>query len=651
MRKLKTLFALLVLSFFTIGNLWGTTYKLTQVTSVSADNMYVFVRNSHALIGSISSKKIQTTDSYSTTNLDGDEEYVWTLEAATNGFYIKNVDAGTYLTNSSGTDMSLGANGSDWEFTFDKGVALITNSSNSDRYIGETSSGSNEYKAYSQDGNGHDFTVYVLEEEEVTYTITAVSNDNNLGTVALDGSVITATPEDGCRIAKTTPYQVTAGDATVVRGTGANINKFTFTPTTNCTVQINFEAIPQYTVTWNVNGDESITTSVSEGNKPVFPSNPSACDATSTTFIGWATAKWDGKIANLTEKTVYTSADDMPVVTAAVTYYAVFAKESSTPGAAAGTILYSENFGGYAANNKPSGSVTSSTGYRVVYNDGYVTYTCTNGTKTSGSTNGGVTQIYNESNTKSGEAPEILVGRKGSGDGAQGGSFSIAGIPNGGASVLTVTYSTNAVRLVASVSGTGYSGSNSTNTLDDQSFDITVAAGADPTFTLTFTATTTTNSRLDDISVKIKTAGSAITYADYMTTCTYAVEFDDSPEHGTLAIYDENVDLIATGDEFARGASLMVEATATTEGYKLKTIKVVNSSTSEDVPVSVYDSEHGIITMPAYAITVSAEFEEDKGTDFEDVETSVKAVKVLRDGVLYIEKDGKVYNLLGTLVK
>lgn len=38
-------------------------------------------------------------------------------------------------------------------------------------------------------------------------------------------------------------------------------------------------------------------------------------------------------------------------------------------------------------------------------------------------------------------------------------------------------------------------------------------------------------------------------------------------------------------------------------------------------------------------------------TALDDVETSVKAVKVLRNGVLYIEKDGKVYNILGTLVK
>ena len=38
-------------------------------------------------------------------------------------------------------------------------------------------------------------------------------------------------------------------------------------------------------------------------------------------------------------------------------------------------------------------------------------------------------------------------------------------------------------------------------------------------------------------------------------------------------------------------------------------------------------------------------------TAFDEVESSVKAVKVLRNGVLYIEKDGKTYNAQGQLVK
>lgn len=94
-------------------------------------------------------------------------------------------------------------------------------------------------------------------------------------------------------------------------------------------VALAMEVKAKYTVTWNNNGVTS-TSQVLDGAKPVFPATPAACDATSTTFIGWATAAWDGKLANLDDKTVYTSAAAMPAVTGAVTYYAVFAKSSGS---------------------------------------------------------------------------------------------------------------------------------------------------------------------------------------------------------------------------------------------------------------------------------------------------------------------------------
>lgn len=89
---------------------------------------------------------------------------------------------------------------------------------------------------------------------------------------------------------------------------------------------------PAYSVTWMSGGALYKTTYVSNGDKPTFPTSPTSCDTgegASTTFVGWATASWSGKIANLTGKTVYTKASDMPAVTAAVTYYAVFCKGAS----------------------------------------------------------------------------------------------------------------------------------------------------------------------------------------------------------------------------------------------------------------------------------------------------------------------------------
>lgn len=93
------------------------------------------------------------------------------------------------------------------------------------------------------------------------------------------------------------------------------------------------DAIPgtYYTVTWNAAGSSPQTTSVRSGTKPTFPSTPSSCDATSTTFYGWATSTWSGTLDDVSAKTIYTSASDMPTVSGSgVNYYAVFAKKSAS---------------------------------------------------------------------------------------------------------------------------------------------------------------------------------------------------------------------------------------------------------------------------------------------------------------------------------
>ncbi len=75
------------------------------------------------------------------------------------------------------------------------------------------------------------------EDVVPTYTVTAVSNNNSYGTVSLNENVITATPAAGYYVDS---YTVTSGQATVAQ----EGNVFTVTPTSNCTVQINFAATP-----------------------------------------------------------------------------------------------------------------------------------------------------------------------------------------------------------------------------------------------------------------------------------------------------------------------------------------------------------------------------------------------------------------------
>lgn len=102
-----------------------------------------------------------------------------------------------------------------------------------------------------------------------------------------------------------------------------------------------------------------------------------------------------------------------------------------------------------------------------------------------------------------------MVGKKGTSTGATGGSFSVAGIPSGGAQAITVSFKQNNQNLSVSVAGTGYTGSISgkPGAAGERTFDVTVDDGADATFTLTFQAAATSNVRVDDILVTVKTAG------------------------------------------------------------------------------------------------------------------------------------------------
>lgn len=125
--------------------------------------------------------------------------------------------------------------------------------------------------------------------------------------------------------------EVTASNGGIVSGpNGEGEYTVTYAQDYNNSSEINvtFKQKAQYTVTWNNHGLIS-TSQVYEGEKPVFPETPTSCDATSTTFIGWATENWTGKLADLAGKTVYTSAAEMPEVTGPVEYFAVFAKATA----------------------------------------------------------------------------------------------------------------------------------------------------------------------------------------------------------------------------------------------------------------------------------------------------------------------------------
>lgn len=162
--------------------------------------------------------------------------------------------------------------------------------------------------------------------EGVSYDITAVSNDNTMGTVSITGSTITASPAAGYRVKDSEPYNVTSGTATVTRGTGANSNKFYVTASSDCTVRINFEALPTYAIRFFNNGTQvGSTQNLPAGAVAVKPIDPDACDE-GYTFVGWWTAELDED--NTTAETWITDF----TVSGAQDYYAVFSKAGTGGG-------------------------------------------------------------------------------------------------------------------------------------------------------------------------------------------------------------------------------------------------------------------------------------------------------------------------------
>ena len=169
----------LVCLLFAGGNwLYATTYKLVQVTSVEAGSKYVFVESSRALTTVNTSKKaIQYTDEYLTSNLDGNEDYIWQLVSAKNGFYLKMSD-GYYLINPSSNNLDRESSKSDaivWNIVFNgDGFAEIRHTDAIGYMFVGYKDSSTGYKAYSDASlasYAHDFTVYKLvEERQITIT-------------------------------------------------------------------------------------------------------------------------------------------------------------------------------------------------------------------------------------------------------------------------------------------------------------------------------------------------------------------------------------------------------------------------------------------------------------------------------------------------
>ena len=103
-----------------------------------------------------------------------------------------------------------------------------------------------------------DVKIYNSLPPAPAYTITPTVNDADMGSVDLTGvATITATPNDGYRVKSgAAGYTVSSGTATV---TNNEDNTFSVVPASDCTITINFEAIPTRTITLGAHDGGTVT--------------------------------------------------------------------------------------------------------------------------------------------------------------------------------------------------------------------------------------------------------------------------------------------------------------------------------------------------------------------------------------------------------
>lgn len=273
-------YAAMFVMLFTIGsgNVWGA--KITDYNNIVSGTEYYIGATTGGTDYYWSSPQTTTGTGLSGTAVTSKASAtIVILEGSSTSWKIKIKGTSNYVTlNSSKANgkFNIAASSNNWTFSNANNLIkmLYTGS-----YCLQKNNSGTQFGSY----GGTQTNVWLEEAGE--YTITATRNNDSYGTVEVSGTTITATPAAGYRVmAGNDGYTVTSGTATVVNN---GDNTFTVTPSSNCTVQINFEAIPKYTVTLEDDGDTR--TQASAGASVILPVRAGCAGYT---FAGW-TKTWD----------------------------------------------------------------------------------------------------------------------------------------------------------------------------------------------------------------------------------------------------------------------------------------------------------------------------------------------------------------------
>ena len=184
-------------------------------------------------------------------------------------------------------------------------------------------------------------------ESALAYTITAIANDDAYGEVNVAGATITATPNSGYKVPTTDGYDVTAGNATV---TNNGDGTFTVDPSTDCTVQINFEEkdTPEFSFA-------SATASATYGGTVTPPAltNNESTGAVTYASNNEAVATVDANSGDVTIVSVGTAritatvAEDDDYKTAQASYNLTVNENTNASGAQNSIVILNEGFSSF----------------------------------------------------------------------------------------------------------------------------------------------------------------------------------------------------------------------------------------------------------------------------------------------------------------
>ena len=307
------LWLVMFLTLTVSANVWadftpGTGYTLvTDVSSLSTnDKVILFCNQNGEGVSGYNGNKDATVSTTAASWI----EYLVTK--STNSFTLK--DGNKYIANPGGNEFKYGDPGG--ACTLGSDGLLICNSRN-------LMKNGNNYRFYATTQSYKNrFYVYKVA---VSYAITAQSNNTTYGTVSLSGTTITATPKTGYRVKSgDAGYSIAAGSATVINN---GDNTFSVTPSTDCTITINFEVIPTFTVNWYVNGSKEHSQTDVVGTALTNIPNLEDYECEDKVFVGWTTQSSYEHATNAPTDLI-TNTTGMKIPESGEDYYAVFAEAS-----------------------------------------------------------------------------------------------------------------------------------------------------------------------------------------------------------------------------------------------------------------------------------------------------------------------------------